>query len=509
MKIYQPLAINEQGQRGNQEDTVSPATGTATTDDRTFLVCDGMGGHEAGEVASGAVCEAIAGYMRGHEDGAFDMSVLKGAIEAAYDLLAQRDTSTGQKRMGTTLTFLHLSDTDVCMAHIGDSRIYHLRPGGNPDGTTAILYKSCDHSLVNELVRAGVITPEEAIGHPKKNVITRAMQARDDRRDGATVHITNDVAAGDIFFLCSDGVLESLSDAALCELCGDDSLDDAARMARVVEICQNSHDNFSAYYVRVEDGIEAPAIASEDCELRIEVPAAAAVAAPEESGVAVSPLAETAQAAEGPEPDECVPVPPMAPAAAAAAEPMAQAAANGSASKAKTSVGSHRAMFTVAAIALAAGIGYGVYSLRSTDKTEDYDASSRSVRMDSSAKVIEEAAPASFDVDRYETAAPAEHGDRGKAPRTGGRERATTGERKNPTGSRKLHDEPVNTTPSGTKEAPDGKNKSYNIADDDNLGSSKSGAAKSIKPNPFGSQKKNPSDNPEKIGGNVSNVYNI
>lgn len=456
MKIYQPIAINEQGQRGNQEDTVSPATGTATTDDRTFLVCDGMGGHEAGEVASGAVCEAIAGYMRGHEDGAFDMSVLKGAIEAAYDLLAQRDTSTGQKRMGTTLTFLHLSDTDVCMAHIGDSRIYHLRPGGNPDGTTAILYKSCDHSLVNELVRAGVITPEEAIGHPKKNVITRAMQARDDRRDGATVHITNDVAAGDIFFLCSDGVLESLSDAALCELCGDDSLDDAARMARVVEICQNSHDNFSAYYVRVEDGIEAPAIASEDCELRIEVPAAAAVAAPEE--VIASPLAETAQAAESPEPDECVPVPPMAP--AAAAEPAPQAAANGSASKAKASGGSHRAMFTVAAIALAAGIGYGVYSLRSTDKTDDSDALLRSVRMDSSAKVIEEAAPASFDVDRYETAAPAERGSKGKAPRQGGRERVTTPPRSNTKEDRQMRTLPLGTSTSAqTPASEEAKNK--------------------------------------------------
>ena len=278
MKIYQPLSINDKGGRGNQEDTVSPIPGTATSADRTFIVCDGMGGHEAGEVASGAVCEAISAYLNDSDPETFDLSTLRGAIESAYDTLAERDTTTGQKRMGTTLTLVHLSDRQAVMAHIGDSRIYHLRPDGN--GGMTILYKSSDHSLVNELVRAGVITPEEAINHPKKNVITRAMQAREDHRDGATVHITNDVAADDRFIQCSDGVLECLSDAALCEIMADESLTDEQRIERITEICRSSHDNFSAYYVHVEEGIDAAHINTETVELRIDAPneAAAAIA---------------------------------------------------------------------------------------------------------------------------------------------------------------------------------------------------------------------------------------
>ncbi len=279
MKIYQPLSINDKGGRGNQEDTVSPIPGTATAADRTFIVCDGMGGHEAGEVASGAVCEAISAYLKDSDPETFDLSTLRGAIEAAYETLAERDNTTGQKRMGTTLTLVHLSDRQAVMAHIGDSRIYHLRPDGN--GGMTILYKSSDHSLVNELVRAGVITPEEAVNHPKKNVITRAMQAREDHRDGATVHLTNDVAAGDRFFQCSDGVLECLSDAVLCEIMADESLTDEQRMERITEICRSSHDNFSAYYVHVEEGINAAQINTETVELRIDAPdeAMAAVAA--------------------------------------------------------------------------------------------------------------------------------------------------------------------------------------------------------------------------------------
>lgn len=276
MKLYEPIAINELGQRNNQEDCVSPPAGNADAADRTFLVCDGMGGHEAGEVASGAVCEAVSEYMREHSGEPFGLPLLKGAIEAGYDLLEQRDTTSGQKRMGTTLTFLHLSDTMAYMAHIGDSRIYHLRPGAA--GGARIVYKSSDHSLVNELVRAGVITPEEAVGHPQKNVITRAMQARDDRRDGATVHVTNDVADGDMFFLCSDGVLESVSDESLCELCGDLSMDDAQRVSRIAELCKvTSRDNFSAYFIHVEEGIASGSIHDETCELGIDMPHAAGV----------------------------------------------------------------------------------------------------------------------------------------------------------------------------------------------------------------------------------------
>ena len=145
MKIYKPICLNEQGKRGNQEDSIYPLLGEATVNDRTFLVCDGMGGHEAGEVASSTVCEALPAYLKTHESEAFGPDLLRDALTAAYEALAARDHSRSEKKMGTTLTLLHLTDTMAYIAHIGDSRVYHLRPSGVGDALriTRSLTNSC------------------------------------------------------------------------------------------------------------------------------------------------------------------------------------------------------------------------------------------------------------------------------------------------------------------------------------------------------------------------------
>lgn len=271
MKINQPFGFNEQGIRENSEDSVYPAIGKATPVDRTFLVCDGMGGHESGEVASSTVCEAISDCLVKRSGVPFTLQTMSEALNAAYDALAARDHSTSEKRMGTTLTFLHLSDQEAVVAHIGDSRVYQVRP--NPDGASArIVHATTDHSLVNDLVRAGVITEEEAINHPKKNVITRAMQAGRERLDGATVYQTNDVKAGDVFFLCTDGVTEVLSPDLLCRIVCLPGMTDEQRVERIKQLCTQSHDNFSAYYVRISEGIEATDLYSKISEAPVRQP---------------------------------------------------------------------------------------------------------------------------------------------------------------------------------------------------------------------------------------------
>ena len=102
--------------------------------------------------------------------------------------------------MGTTMTFVCFHQGGCMMAHIGDSRIYQVRPG------QGIVYRSEDHSLVNSMVRAGVISPEQSIDHPQSNVITRCMEPKDPDRDRcmATVVSTTDVRRGDYFLLCTD-----------------------------------------------------------------------------------------------------------------------------------------------------------------------------------------------------------------------------------------------------------------------------------------------------------------
>lgn len=252
MKIYQPYSIHELGRRKNQEDSIFPVKGEATTDDRTFIVCDGMGGHDSGEVASSTVCDSFAAHMKECDPETFDVDKFKAILVSVAETVKQVGVNTN---MGTTLTFLHLNDKGALVAHIGDSRVYHIRRGAN--GKMYIVHRTTDHSFVGELVLAGVITEEEARNHPKKNVITRAIQARD--FSPAEFYVTSEVYTDDYFFLCTDGVIESIEDYTLLEILSEDTTDEA-KMEMIRETCLNSADNNSAYLVRIAEGVAAPPI---------------------------------------------------------------------------------------------------------------------------------------------------------------------------------------------------------------------------------------------------------
>ena len=155
MKIFLPHPLNEIGKRQNNEDNIFPPKDTATANQHFFLVCDGMGGHENGEVASSTVCESFANKLKNIKPEDFNKEVFENTLSYAYEELDKKDTGEG-KKMGTTLTFLYLNKKQAFMAHIGDSRVYHLRK--NKNGKVEIIYKSSDHSLVNELLQSGIIT---------------------------------------------------------------------------------------------------------------------------------------------------------------------------------------------------------------------------------------------------------------------------------------------------------------------------------------------------------------
>lgn len=246
-KLFPPQAIYELGQRSNQEDNIFPAMGQATADDRLFIVCDGMGGHEHGEVASQAVATTIGQTLTralADEPRLTDDSINR-AIAAAYERLDQLDRGEARK-MGTTLTLLCLHRGGVTAAHIGDSRIYHLRPA-----TGEVRYLSRDHSLVMDLYQAGEITRDEMRTSPQKNVITRAMTpGKDDRTRADIVHIA-DVQPGDYFYLCSDGMLEQMEDDDLLALVSDNTTDTEKREALIRATIANK-DNHSAYLIHVE-----------------------------------------------------------------------------------------------------------------------------------------------------------------------------------------------------------------------------------------------------------------
>ena len=252
MKINIPYSLNEIGKRQNQEDSIFPAKGQADNDTRFFLVCDGMGGHENGEVASQTVCESFASILKDIRPEDFNEVSFEQTLALAYNELDKKDNTPEHKsKMGTTLTFLYLNEKEAFMAHIGDSRIYQLR---TKNGKTEIIHKTFDHSLVNELLKAEVITIKEAENHPKKNIITRAIQPHLKQRYKADIHKTSDVQAGDYFFLCSDGVLESVNDKQLIEIVSENT-DDETKIEAIRQLCDtHSKDNFSAYLVPVAEG---------------------------------------------------------------------------------------------------------------------------------------------------------------------------------------------------------------------------------------------------------------
>ncbi|MBQ9636552.1 MAG: serine/threonine-protein phosphatase [Prevotella sp.] len=247
-EIKSPQAIYEIGQRENQEDSLFPAKGKATSNDRLFILCDGMGGHQSGEVASQTVCEGIGKYVLNETDPArpFTDAMLAEAIEKAYDALDGKDHTDSEKKMGTTMVFIYFHAGGVMAAHIGDSRYYHIRPK-----THEIRYRSRDHSLANMSFEAGEVSLSDMATMPGRNVILRAMMPHQDVREMPDIVHIKDVRPGDYFFACSDGVLESMSDEELMNVICNKELSDEQKKNWLLTSTDGNKDNHSAWLIQV------------------------------------------------------------------------------------------------------------------------------------------------------------------------------------------------------------------------------------------------------------------
>lgn len=175
------------------------------------LVADGMGGHQAGEVASSMAAETICACAR--KAAGREISV-KSAVawvrQANRAIYRAANEDLSRSGMGTTLTFLYFMKGHAMLAHVGDSRCYLVRKG-------EIYQITKDHSLVAELVRTGEITEEEARYHPYRNIITRALGTDD------TVAVDAqdiDTEEGDLFLLCSDGLSNYVENQEILDVVG-------------------------------------------------------------------------------------------------------------------------------------------------------------------------------------------------------------------------------------------------------------------------------------------------
>ena len=207
-----------------------------------FVVADGMGGAQAGEVASEIAVRQFEGGLRDDRDPAGSLVEL---IQAANARIHEESRTDAQRAgMGTTLTAAYLGDDGVVVAHVGDSRCYLLR-----DGDLTRLTR--DHSLVDELVRRGKLTEAQAEAHPQRSVITRALGAGADVEVDVEVFPARD---GDLFLVCSDGLTGMVHEAQLKPLLEQPlSLE---RMGRSLIAAANEaggRDNITVILFRLED----------------------------------------------------------------------------------------------------------------------------------------------------------------------------------------------------------------------------------------------------------------
>ncbi len=188
----------------------------------TFIVADGMGGHNSGEVASKAAVDFISGAVSGSPERFGPESDIGEEIKR---LMEQTNGSVYEKSlemaenngMGTTMTIAVAVDGVMYIGHIGDSRLYLINNGSIKQLTT-------DHSYIEEMIRNGSMTREEAKSHPRKHVITRAL--------GCTAEVEADIysrrmEAGDTYLICSDGLTNMVSEDEILELAGGNAPDAA------------------------------------------------------------------------------------------------------------------------------------------------------------------------------------------------------------------------------------------------------------------------------------------
>jgi PPM family protein phosphatase len=207
-----------------------------------FVVADGMGGAQAGEVASRIAVEFFQHGLENTTDAEASLATHALAANARIHELSQ--ASAEHAGMGTTLTAVYVGIEEVSIAHVGDSRAYCLRDG-------ELLRLTDDHSLVDELIRQGKLTPEEAVEHPQRSVITRALGPE------ATVEIdTRSYRArdGDVYLLCSDGLTTMVPDALLAELLlAHQRLREAGEALIAAANEAGGRDNITVVLLRVED----------------------------------------------------------------------------------------------------------------------------------------------------------------------------------------------------------------------------------------------------------------
>ena len=226
---------------------------------RIFAVADGVGGAQAGEVASQTAVEVLGEAFRHHRDGDDVEDLMEIAIQRANASIYQMSHEQRQlSMMATTIVALHLDGRRATIGHVGDSRLYRLSPDGRLERETE------DHSVVEEEVRAGRMSPEQAANHPSRNVISRALGAE----QSVEVDMKSiEVEDGTVFLLCSDGITRHIPDEEISALLsGGAPLEATCEEMKRRCYERGAEDNLTAVVVRVGAAARTSAASSTTTE---------------------------------------------------------------------------------------------------------------------------------------------------------------------------------------------------------------------------------------------------
>ncbi|HHW07959.1 MAG TPA: Stp1/IreP family PP2C-type Ser/Thr phosphatase [Clostridia bacterium] len=209
-----------------------------------FAVADGMGGHQAGELASSLALKILGELVARPRQGEDCREQLAQAVQEAnrrvYEL-SQKDAD--KQGMGTTLTAVWIKDGVAHLAHIGDSRAYLIR-------NSQLSLLTNDHSLVGELLRQGSLTPSEAQSHPRRHALTRALGIEAEVKVDTRSMTLNQ---NDLLFLCTDGLTNLVSDEEINAVFAETEGLQAA-LEKLVQLClkRGAHDNITMLAIRMD-----------------------------------------------------------------------------------------------------------------------------------------------------------------------------------------------------------------------------------------------------------------
>jgi protein phosphatase len=263
-----------------------------------FAVADGVGGAQAGEVASHLAVQVIEQGLP--ERGGSIEERLRDLVEEANARINELARSDDQRAgMASTLTVAYVGEHELSVAHVGDSRLYRLRDG-------AFERLTDDHSLVEELVRQGKLTPQEADEHPQRSIITRALGLEAAVQTDSHTWPARD---GDVYLLCSDGLTSMVPEERVGEILGAAAaLPDAGRALVDAANAAGGRDNITVVLFRLEDvGVGGPSGETTEHEA---VPAAAVGRGDDDADAAAAGASATAPAAAAPA--ASAPAPPAA-----------------------------------------------------------------------------------------------------------------------------------------------------------------------------------------------------